>query len=394
LELFLATKQCKKEGMPKSGELNVVGNLGHVYLDVRRRQLHCLNARARQLRDEGVPFSAADLILHPMRTEAGDLVTGADLPLIRAWRENQGCEATFVFPEGSSPYRRVTWSVSPIPDQKGGVAAVVGTVLAGVPEPDWQTLAGLAHDLRTPLQALKLLLTLMERGSSGSGDAKEIHDRIQASAGRALDIGMELLEWCRGSVRRDTKQIGWFKLEPYLEELAAEQRAAAQHKALSLVTNLDATRSLDVHIDRRRLGRLLSNLLSNAVRYTDSGQVEFSAAWQNAPVDPQIPITLPLGQPVTPARVLVLSVVDTGTGISTEEQESIFHPFERGRAGKEGDSGGSGLGLAIVDRLVEELGLTLEVYSEYGRGSAFHLSLPATLLRARQRATEQETSAK
>ncbi|HEY1861811.1 MAG TPA: HAMP domain-containing sensor histidine kinase [Gemmataceae bacterium] len=385
----MATLLSKKEGMPKSGELNAVGNLGHVYLDVRRRQLHCLNARARQLRDEGVPFTADDLARHPLRTESGDLVAAADLPLIRAWRENGACEATFLFPEAAGPYQRVTWSVSPIPDLNGDVAAVVGTVLAGVPEPDWQTLAGLAHDLRTPLQALKLLLTLMGRSSSRPEEAKEVHDRIQASAGRALDIGMELLEWCRGSVRRDTNQISWFRLEPFLEELAAEQRVAAQQKALNLLTNLDATRGLEVHIDRRRLGRLLSNLLSNAVRYTEAGQVEFSAAWQNSVGDSLAPIALPIGQAVESVRVLVLSVIDTGTGITTEEQESIFHPFERGRAGKEGDSGGSGLGLAIVDRLVEELGLSLEVYSEYGRGSAFHLSLPSSALRTRHRASEQ-----
>ena len=77
----------------------------------------------------------------------------------------------------------------------------------------------------------------------------------------------------------------------------------------------------------------------------------------------------------------VVSVVDTGTGISPEEKESIFQPFERGRAGKESDSGGSGVGLAVVDRLVEELGLNLEVYSEYGRGSAFSLVLPEAFLR-------------
>src|SRR5206468_4484125 len=124
---------------------------------------------------------------------------------------------------------------------------------------------------------------------------------------------------------------------------------------------------------------------SNAVRYTEAGQVEFTAAWQNTPAEPQDPAVTPLlGVLATPGRVLVLSVVDTGAGISVEEQESIFQPFERGRAGKEGDSGGSGLGLAIVDRLVEELGLSLEVYSEYGRGSAFQLSLPESVLRAKK----------
>jgi signal transduction histidine kinase len=122
------------------------------------------------------------------------------------------------------------------------------------------------------------------------------------------------------------------------------------------------------------------------VRYTNTGQVDFTATWQNTPANPLDPVSLPLGEAAAPARILVLSVVDTGTGISAEEQESIFQPFERGRAGKEGDSGGSGLGLAIVDRLVEELGLSLEVYSEYGRGSAFHLSLPESLLRAKSTA--------
>jgi signal transduction histidine kinase len=70
-----------------------------------------------------------------------------------------------------------------------------------------------------------------------------------------------------------------------------------------------------------------------------------------------------------------------------EEQESIFQPYERGRAGKEDDSGplssgtGSGLGLSVVDRLSEELGLTLEVHSEHGRGSAFHVLISPTMLR-------------
>src|SRR5262249_2597171 len=117
--------------------------------------------------------------------------------------------------------------------------------------------------------------------------------------------------------------------------------------------------------DRWRLGRVLANLLVNAVRYTNQGRVEFSAAWREEGA----------------VRRLALTVQDTGPGISQEEQDSIFQPFERGRAGREGDSSGSGLGLAVVDRLVEELGLSLEVFSQYGHGSAFHLLVPAERLR-------------
>jgi signal transduction histidine kinase len=122
---------------------------------------------------------------------------------------------------------------------------------------------------------------------------------------------------------------------------------------------------MEILADRVRLGRLLANLLVNAVRYTPAGQVVLSAEWREG----------------AEGKALAVGVVDTGPGISTEEQESIFQPFERGRAGKDDDSGGSGLGLAVVDRLVEELGLELEVFSEFGRGSAFHLLIPAGRLR-------------
>src|SRR5262249_33088656 len=131
-------------------------------------------------------------------------------------------------------------------------------------------------------------------------------------------------------------------------------------------TDFSASQGWEVRTDRQRLMRILSNLLVNAIRYTPLGRVEFTTSWRDE----------------AKGRALAISVVDTGVGISTEEQESIFQPFERGRAAKDSDSGGSGLGLSVVDRLVEELGVVLEVYSEHGRGSAFNLLLPATMLRA------------
>jgi signal transduction histidine kinase len=255
-------------------------------------------------------------------------------------------------------------------------------VSCGYPEPDWQELAGLAHDLRTPLQALKLLLSLMEGKALAPVELEEVRKRIQASADRALDIGLELLEWCRRPVQAGMRgSRTWFPLEPFLAEQASEQSASAQQKSLQLITDLSAARNLEVHTDRQRLGRLLSNLLANAVRYTTAGVVEFKVKWRREPQDLELPGTASALVPDALPGDLIISVEDTGIGIPTEEQESIFQPFERGRAGKEGDSGGSGLGLAIVDRLVEELSLTLEVYSEFGRGSTFHLIFPASIIR-------------
>jgi signal transduction histidine kinase len=124
--------------------------------------------------------------------------------------------------------------------------------------------------------------------------------------------------------------LSWFPLEPYLVQLGHEQSAEAERKQLCLHMNLEAARGWEAHLDRARLGRLLSNLLSNAVRYTNRGRVEFTASWRGEGAE----------------RALVLGVIDTGVGI-----------------------------------LVRELGLALEVYSEHERGSAFHLVLPASLLR-------------
>ncbi len=341
---------------------------GQVYLDVKRRRLHCLNERARQLQAGGVPFTPADLNHAPLQTLGGEPVAAADLPLVAAWRDGRPVEAAFVLTRPGGAVEHVAWSAAPLRDAAGEITAVVGSVTCAPAEPDWQNLAGLAHDLRTPLQALKLLVTVLEQSAGDDPLRRDVAARVRTSSDRALAIGRDLLEWCRGPVQSGSRkpEAVWFPLAPFLRGLADEQAVTAEQKGLALVSRLDAAADWEVRSDPVRLGRLLANLLVNAVRYTTAGRVEFVAEWRDGDA----------------AGPLALSIIDTGTGISAEEQESIFQPYERGRAGREGDStSGSGVGLAVVDRLVEELGLTLEVYSEYGRGSAFHLLLSRAALR-------------
>jgi signal transduction histidine kinase len=290
--------------------------------------------------------------------------------LITAWREERPVEVTFNLTRPTGPAWRVSWNVVPTRDASGEIVGVLGTVSYGPPEPDTRILAELAHDLRTPLQALGMLSAILDVTSPIDAELQETLLKIRAAAGRALEVSRDLLDWCRNPTNRGRPVTAtWFALEPFLVKLAGELSAEAKRKALILDVDVAATLDWEVCIDRVRLGRLLANLLSNAVRYTPRGRVEFTALWR--------------GEGDT--RVLALGVLDTGAGIGAEEQESIFEPFERGRAGKESDSGGSGLGLASVDNLLKELGLTLEVYSEHNRGSAFHLLLPLARLRRTRR---------
>ncbi|HZU34537.1 MAG TPA: HAMP domain-containing sensor histidine kinase [Gemmataceae bacterium] len=338
--------------------------VGHVFLDVRRRVLLCLNGTARRLHKEGVPFTPADLTNRQLYHLTGDSVRPDDLPLIVSWREARSVETTLLLERPASPTYHVCWNTAPTRDASGHVIGVLATVTVSPPEPDFRRLAELAHDLRTPLQAIGMLASVLESPPPES-ELRETLLRIRAAAGRALEVSRDLLEFSRnpGSRGRPVTPT-WFALRPYLARLAEEQLVEAQRKSLTLHVDLAAIDDTEVYCDRVRLGRLLSNLLSNAVRYTARGRVEFTAAWRDGP-----------------EKVLALGVVDTGAGIDPDEQDSIFEPFERGRAGKMSDSSGSGVGLASVDNLVRELGLNLEVYSEHNRGSAFHLLLPAHILR-------------
>jgi signal transduction histidine kinase len=364
----MTTFYTRRDGGAAAHRTAAAPRVGLVFLNTFKRRLYCLNATAREMAAEGVPMTAADLVRQPLHTLAGDLVRGDELPLVRAWREEAPVESTFVLnrPSGGTS-QQVHWIAAPLRDAEEHVVGVSGSVTILAPEPDWQVMAGLAHDLRTPLQAMRLLSPLLGEAEVPP-DVRVLSGRLQAAAERAMSVGMDLLEWCRGPAaggRRVSRS--WFALAPFLEGLTGEQEVNARRKNITLQTNVAAVAGWEAFTDPVRLGRLLANLLTNAIRYTNAGRVQFAASWRAAEPDR--------------TGDLVIRVSDTGTGISAEDQESIFHPFERGKGASQADSSGSGVGLSVVDRLVEELGLTLDVFSEYGQGSRFDVLLPPVMLR-------------
>jgi signal transduction histidine kinase len=356
--------------------------IAQVFLDVNSRRLYYLNDVARQLRAEGLPFTPEDLVQRPLHTLEGEPIERSQLPLLVALREEHAVEATFLWQRKHRPPRGVSWSAAPVMDAAGNLLGVVGSVSCGRPEPDWQGLAGLTHDLRMPLSVLGQASTVLKEALPADASLRASLEDIQAAAERAIGVARDLLLWCRAPLQRGRQlESAWFPLEPFLENLAREQTYAAQRKGLTLIADLKAAAGWDVCTDRVRLGRLLANLITCAIHFTGAGALAFTASYRNEPT----------------GKLLVLGVLDTGMGISPEEQESIFHTFNPPTFGREEDSADSGLGLAAVDRLAKELEMEIEVFSEYGRGSAFRLVLPWRLLRPaagarphRLQATESE----
>ncbi len=352
--------------------------VGHFYLSCHDGRLFCLNEAARQLLREGLPVTPAALEQQPLLHLDGTLVRQTDLPLVAAWRGAAPHEGTFLLPrEGYLP-QFLTWSAAPMLGPHKVVVGVSSTVVLSAHEPDWEELAGLAHDLRTPLQAMRLLIPIAQ--TMPRPDVMyEVLQRLRDTSERAAAIAGELLEWCKAPLQAGQRAVrDWLPLEPLLRGLVAEHEAAARKKGIGLSAQLASAAGVEVFSNKLRLGRLVGNLLANAVRYTTAGHVQLSCLWRAKSAD-----GLPL---------LVIAVEDTGAGLSQEEQESIFQPYQRGKAGlSDSDSGGSGIGLATVDRLVAELGLTLEVSSQSGEGSRFELLVPRDLLRQGEKGADAAT---
>jgi hypothetical protein len=351
--------------------------IGHLFWDVRGGRLYRLNEAARRLHDVGIPFLGNEPGLACLRTADDRAVCAEELPLPAALAQGRPTEATLMFVHPGKPPCQLHWSATPLRDAAGEVTGVMGTVCRTPPSTDWHTLAGLAHDLRTPLQTIRLVLAILGQRTLSERKQADMADRLQSATERALQVAGDLLDLCRfpGGTARRTEFV-WMPLEPFLIRLLQERVPAAAGKGLALGGSLGEVRGWEICTDPIRLGRVIANLLVNAVRYTPvGGRVTLTSSWQ--------------GQ--ADERELVLGVKDTGEGISPEEQESIFQMFERGKSSR-GDSSGSGIGLAVVEELVEELGLRKELSSESGRGSVFRVLVPQRLLRPAPQEAESHPS--
>lgn len=215
-------------------------------------------------------------------------------------------------------------------------------------------LASVSHEIRSPLNAIYGYAQLIER--EAAVDPVDAARVIRRSAEHLTNLVEGLLDIAsveQGVVRIDSSVV---RLVPLVEQVAEMFRPQAEQKGLSFRCELPERYPEFVRMDVRRVRQVLINLVSNAVKFTQSGEVVLALRWS--------------GQMAT------FEVQDTGPGICEMQHEQVFAPYERSVAAvANGGNSGAGLGLAISRAIVQMLGGDLQVESKSGQGSCFRLRL-------------------
>ncbi|NMF91467.1 response regulator, partial [Aromatoleum petrolei] len=221
-------------------------------------------------------------------------------------------------------------------------------------------LANMSHEIRTPMNAVLGLAYLLERADLPPA-ARELARKIQRAGRSLLGILNDILDFSKIEAHRLDIEHQPFRLAEVLDELASTMAYACEGKPVEVAVWPPPPGTESLVGDALRLRQVLTNLASNAIKFTERGEVVLRV--------------MPVGRDGDRLR-LRFAVSDTGIGIPPEKQEEIFSPFSQADTSTSRRFGGTGLGLAISRQLVGLMGGQLGVRSEPGQGSEFFFELP------------------
>lgn len=234
-------------------------------------------------------------------------------------------------------------------------------------------LANMSHELRTPMNGLLGMLDLVLDGPI-AGDDRENVEVAQRCAYSLLGLLNDILDLSKIESGRMQLERVPCNLREVIEECLRPQSAKAQQKGIGLRYTCGST--VTVTGDPLRLRQIVNNLVSNAIKFTETGKVS---------------VTQSCTEPVEGKTVVRIEVADTGAGIPADKLALIFDKFTQADSSISRKYGGTGLGLAITRRLIELQGGTISVESEVGTGSRFIVEIPFEVVADAELAVEPAT---
>jgi signal transduction histidine kinase/DNA-binding response OmpR family regulator len=221
-----------------------------------------------------------------------------------------------------------------------------------------QFLAVMSHEMRTPLNAIIGYADLLEMGIGGPlGDGQRPHvDRIQVGGRHLLDLINDVLDLAKADARGLELDVRPVDVQAVIEEVAALLESRVRAQGIDLVVQPCSEHLPHVMADLQRLRQILTNLVGNAIKFTEEGTVTIRCSPRPEAVE--------------------VAVEDTGVGIAPEVLPLVFDEFYQADGQLTRSRGGSGLGLAISQRLARLMGGEVTARSEIGVGSVFTVTIP------------------
>ena len=222
-------------------------------------------------------------------------------------------------------------------------------------------LSNMSHEIRTPINAMLGMNEMILRECEG-GSIRSYSESIKAAGDTLLGIINDILDFSKIEAGKLELLPVEYDLSSVLNDLVNMVQTRADDKGLALTLDFDKNTPKRLYGDEVRVKQIITNILTNAVKYTEKGSVTFSVGFERIEEEPD-------------SAALLVSVADTGIGIKPEDMKRLFTEFERIEEKRNRNVEGTGLGMAITQNLLNLMGTSLQVESTYGVGSKFYFRL-------------------